>query len=157
MVLNPDKCNFVVLGDPIYTCNFACNGTTIECCKEEKVLGIAIDEKLTYPPQIGNIIKKVNQKLHAISRVKRYMDFEQNKLMSTFIKSQFSYCPLVWMICSRTSMNKLNNIHEECLRLTTNNHDSNFNDYNNLTPVHKTCINYLMIEAYKYLHGLSPE
>ena len=94
MVLNPDKCNFVVLGDPIYTCNFACNGTTIECCKEEKVLGVAIDEKLTYPPQIGNIIKKVNQKLHAISRVKRYTGFEQNKLMSSFIKSQFSYCRL---------------------------------------------------------------
>ena len=45
MVLNPDKCYFVVLGDSHATCNFTCNGTTIESSKEQKVLGITIDYK----------------------------------------------------------------------------------------------------------------
>ena len=79
--------------------------------------------------------------------------------MSSFIKSQFSYCPLIWMFCSKTSMNKLNNIHEKCLRLIANDYDTNFNElvesYHEHS-VHKTCINYIMIEVYKYLHGLSP-
>ena len=41
----------------------------------------------------GNIIKKATKKIHALSRViKYYLGFEQNKLiMSSFIKSQFSY------------------------------------------------------------------
>ena len=121
MVLNPDKCDFMVLGDSNCTCNFTCNGITIENSKEEKVLGIRIDDKLKFTSHLGNIIKKANQKLHALNKVKCYMGFEQNKLiMSSFIKSQFSYCPLIWMFCSRTSMNKLNNIHEKCLRLVTN-------------------------------------
>ena len=63
------------------------------------------------------------------------------------------------MFCSRTSMNKLNNIHEKCLRLVTNDYDSNFSELlesSHELSIHKTCVNYLMIEVYKYLHELSP-
>ena len=64
------------------------------------------------------------------------------------------------MFCSRTSMNKLNNIHEKCLRLVTNDYDSNFSELlesSHELSIHKTCINYLMIEVYQYLLELSPE
>ena len=64
------------------------------------------------------------------------------------------------MFCLRTSMNKLNNIYEKCLRLATNDYDSNFNELlesSHELSIHKTCINYLMIEVNKYLYGLSPE
>ena len=161
MALNPDKCHFMVLGDSNCTCNLTCNGTTIEISKEAKVSGIAIGDKLTFSSHLGNIIEKANQKLHALSRIKCYMGFEENKLiMSSFIKSQFSYCPLLCMFCSRTSMNKLNNIHEKCLRLVTNDYDSNLNELlesSHELLIHKICINYLMMEVYKYLHGLSFE
>ena len=50
----------MVLGDSNCTCNFTCNGTTIESSKEEKVLGIAIDDKLTLTLHLGHIIKKAN-------------------------------------------------------------------------------------------------
>ena len=39
-------------------------------------------------------------------------------------------------------MNKLNNIHEKCLRLITNKYDSPFNE------LQKTCSNYLTIHSY---------
>ena len=57
-------------------------------------------------------------------------------------------------------MNLLNNIHEKCLPFITNDYDSNFSELIELShelSIHKTCINYLMIEVYKYLHGLNPE
>ena len=110
---------------------------------------------------LWNIIKKTNPNLHALRRVKCYIGLEQNKLiMPSFIKSQFSCCPVIWMFCSRASMSKLSNIHEKCLRLITNNYDSNFNgllESSHEFKIHKTYINYLMIEVYKYLLGLSPE
>ena len=34
------------------------------------------------------------------------------------IKSQFNYCPLLWMFCSRQSNNLINKVHERSLRLT---------------------------------------
>ena len=80
--------------------------------------------------------------------------------MPSFIKSQFNYCPLIWMFCSRTSMNNLNNIHEKCLHLVKNDFESNFNkllESSHELLIHKTCINYLIIEVFIYLHGLSPK
>ena len=80
--------------------------------------------------------------------------------MSSSIKCKSSYCPLVWMFCSRTSMNKLNNILEKCLPLITSDYESNFNKLLKSSyelSIHKTCINYLKIEFYKYLHELPPE
>ena len=64
------------------------------------------------------------------------------------------------MFCSRTAMNKLNSIHKKCFCFVTNNYDSNFNkllESSHELSIHKTCINYLTIKVYKYLHGLSPE
>ena len=69
MVYNPDKCHFVGLSDPNYT--------TLHIMAQQ-VLGVTTDVKLNFVPYFGNIIKKENQKLHALSRVKRYMGFEQN-------------------------------------------------------------------------------
>ena len=64
------------------------------------------------------------------------------------------------MFCLRTSMNKLNNIHEKRLRLVTNDCDSNCNEpleSSHELSIYKACFNYLMIEVYKYLHRLSSE
>ena len=115
---NPNKCNFMALGDSDCTCNFTCNDTTVESSKGKNILGITIDDKLTFSPHLGNIFKKVNKKPHAIGRIKCYMGSEQNKaIISSFIKSQYSYCPLIWMFCLRTSKNKLNNITKNACTL----------------------------------------
>ena len=78
----------------------------------------------------------------------------------SFIKSQTSYCPVICMFCSRTSMNKLNDIRKNCLFLVRKDYDSNFNELlesSHGISLHKTCITYLILEVLKYLHGLSPE
>ena len=69
MVLNPDKCRFMVLGDPNYTWNLTCNGTKIDCSKKENVLSITTYDKLNFTPHLGNIIKKASRKLHALNSV----------------------------------------------------------------------------------------
>ena len=38
-----------------------------------------------------------------------------------FFRSQFSYCPLVWMRHSRNLSNKINRLHERHLRIVYNN------------------------------------
>ena len=39
-------------------------------------------------------------------------------LMNAFFKSQFSYCPLLWMCHSLSMNNKINRLHERCLKKT---------------------------------------
>ena len=42
------------------------------------------------------------------------------------IKSQFNYCPFVWMFCLRQSNNLINKVHERDLRLTYRDENKNF-------------------------------
>ena len=52
-------------------------------------------------------------KLTALFRYKNYLEPEERKLISnSMIKSQFTYCPLRWMFCTKT-LNNLVYTHKE--------------------------------------------
>ena len=75
------------------------------------------------------------------------------------ILSQFSYCPLVWMFCSRSMNNKINHIHERALRLVYQDYTTPFKDLlkqdGSLTFHHRN-IHQVAIEMFKTKHDLSP-
>ena len=59
-----------------------------------------------------------SQKLSALTRIAKLLPFYRKRiLLKTFIESQFSYCPFVWMFCTRKMNNKMNHIHERALRI----------------------------------------
>ena len=65
------------------------------------------------------------------------------------IKSQFNYCPLVRIFCSRKSNNLINKVRERALRLITNDYQSSFNillDKCNEFSVHQRNMQTLMID-----------
>ena len=49
-------------------------------------------------------------------------------LMNLFFNSQFSYCPLIWMFHSRIMNNKINQLHERCMRLIYGDKTSSFEE-----------------------------
>ena len=104
--------------------------------------------------------KNASNKLNALARLSHHMTNTQKKLIfSSFIKSQFSYCPLIWMFCSRTANNRINKIHERSLRVIYDDYNISFDELLQLnceTTIHLKNVQNLMIEVYKFLHGLSP-
>ena len=71
---------------------------TIMSEEKFKLLGIYIDNRLNFDHHISQLCKKAGKKLHALIRVFKYMNISQRKLIAnTFMMSQFSYCPLIWM------------------------------------------------------------
>ena len=77
-------------------------------------------------------------------------------LCNSFIKSHFSYCPLIWKFCNQKSMKKGNKMQE---RLMTKNYklsEKEFLDLTNEISSHLRCLNSLMTEIYWCLRGLSP-
>ena len=46
------------------------------------------------------------------------------QVFNAMIKSQFSYCHIIWMFSSRRSNNLINKVHERSLRLITNDENS---------------------------------
>ena len=101
--------------------------------------------KLDFTEHLNTVCKKANLKLHALSRISRFLSPEQHVLIiNAYIKSLFNYCPLVWMFCYRRIMHKMNKIHERSLHLLLKNYKDDFQDL-------------LSLIVYKYIHGLSPE
>ena len=79
----------------------------------EELLAVAVDSNLNFKEHILSLCKKANRKLHALSRVSKYITFNKRRiLMKSFIISQFNCCPLIWMIHKRGLNNKINHIHE---------------------------------------------
>ena len=94
-------------------------------------------------------------------RINHYMKQNQKEILySTFIISYFSYCSLIWMLCSKKSYKKINSVHERSLRIIRIDYESPYalllEEAHQIT-FHQRCINSLMIEVYKYLNGYSSD
>ena len=62
----------------------------------EKLLGIKIDNKLTFDEQISGLCKKAANKLRAFASVTSYMSLPKKEAPSELLfNAQFNYCPLV--------------------------------------------------------------
>ena len=65
--------------------------------------------------------------MHALSRISAYMSLSKKlSLLNALFVSQFNYCPLAWMCHSRTLSNRMNKLHEKCLRVIYYNKKSTF-------------------------------
>ena len=98
MVLNPDKCHFITLGFNKPFPDFSFKNTIIKNVTEEKILRILIDNNLNFKSHMKKICEKAKQKLSALARISKLTTpTERKKLINSFINSQFTYCPLIWM------------------------------------------------------------
>ena len=77
----------------------------------ETLLGVPIVSELNFENHISDICSKVSKKLNALGRIAGYITLEKRRmLLKAFIESQFNYCPLIWMLHSRTMNNKINRL-----------------------------------------------
>ena len=125
---NPDKFH-LLLSDPNEDASMKVDKFDLKNTKCQKLLGIKIDNKLTFDDHVTSICSKASQKLHALSRVSNFMTLNQRKtILKTFIFSHFGYCPLVWMFHSRKLNHRINRIHERALRIVYKDEKSSFRE-----------------------------
>ena len=123
--LNDDKCHLMIFGDKSTETTISIGNSRINESDYEKSLGVTFDKKLSFKKLVEDLSKKANEKLHALARLSNYIDpIKSEILMNSFIRSQFNYCPLVWMFHDRATNSKLNRIHERPLRLVCKDSES---------------------------------
>ena len=158
MKASPDKCHFLCNANS--KVSLTIETQKIKNSKFEKLLGSKLDSKLNFSSHIHEICQKAGQKLNAICRITPYMDFAKRRLLiNAFSYSQFNYCQLVWMCHNRTDNNKINRLHERCVRLIYNDKKSSFKDL--LEKDGSVFINHrnlrtLAVELFKVSKGLGP-
>ena len=151
MKLNEEKCHVMIFGGIHDDIRVEIGTSVIKETKEQMLLGINIDNKLTFKSHVETLCKKAAQKLHALARIANYMETEQlASLMNAFIMSHFSYCPLVWMFHDRNITKKVNKIQERALRIVYKDNHSDFETLlinQNSASVHQRNLRLLLTET----------
>ena len=160
LVANASKFQLMFLG--VKENEFSLNIGDIQLKAETEVvlLGITIDNKLTFSKHINNICKLANNKLCAILRLRNSLSVSQTKLLiNAHVLSYFYYCPLIWMFCRKNDMKNVTKVHKRALRTIHNNFILNYEELlvlDNGFTIHQKHLQCLMIEIFKSIHGDGP-
>ena len=160
MKLNTDKCHALLNSQGPNTIKIG--NLCIKNSSCENMLSINFDYKLKFTNHIDEICKKASRKLNALVRIAPYMGMirKRHTLMNAFFKSQFNYCPLIWMCCNRSLNNKIDRLHERSLRIVYSDKTSDFSELlekNGSVSIHYQNIRQLATEMFKVSKGLCPE
>ena len=135
--------------------------TDIKSSSSKKLLGVIIDNKLTFNEHVSKLCKKASNKLHALARISKYMTKDKLRtIMNAFFTSQFAYCPLIWIFYNRTLNNRINKLQERALRLVHNDNTSSFYELlqkDNSFTIHHRNIQKLALEMYRVKHRIAPK
>ena len=126
-----------------------------------KLLGLTIDKKMNFNKHLSILCKQVSGKVSAFARMVKIIPFDKKGLiLKTFIESQFSYCPLIWMFRSKEVNNKINHIHGRALRLVYEYYTTSFEDIllrDKSVYIHLRNIQNVAIEVLKVKNNLCPD
>ena len=163
MIVNPDKFQAIIIKrnsnmEDQFTLNI--DGNQVKSEKSVKLLGVSIDNKLSFEEHVSSLCKKASNQLNAISRLHRYLGFKEKEvLINSFVYANFNYCPLIWHFCPAKSVRKIEKIQERALRILYNDFE---NDYEVLLKKSGKCtmevrrLRTLALEIFKTLQNLNP-
>ena len=86
MKTNADKCHLLITTNEER--NISVGGEKIQNSKSEKLLGVTIDNKLSFTEHVQKICEKAGQKLNPLAQLSSFMSLEKRRLiMRAFVNS----------------------------------------------------------------------
>ena len=124
------------------------------------LLGLTIDNCLTFKDHIDTLCRNASYKLHALRRIRKYLTPDNAKVLyNAFINSQFSHASIIWMFCRKMGYLKIEKIQYKALKIVFNSNES-FEDLllhiNEISILQKQ-LRQLTTEICKSLTDLSPK
>lgn len=162
LAANPEKFQMLVLGNSVSDKSYtlSVSEVTIKSTDSVKLLGITIDNKLSFKSHINTLCAKVSRNIRRLRRISKYLNENQLKLvLQSFIMSNFNYAPIIWMFCRKSSANQIENIHKRALRAVYNDYNSSYEQLlskRGHVKIHEIHLRHLLCEIYKTTNGLNP-
>ena len=131
MIANPEKFHLMFLSpnkqDLINQQFTEIRGIPLKSETKFTLLGVDIDNRLTFHSHINNICRKAVNQINALKRLSVHMGKnEKMVLMKSFILSNFNYCPLVWHFYSKTDTDRMEKIRKRALRMVLDDYESDY-------------------------------
>ena len=162
MKSNQSKCHFILPSSSPEQFWIRVGEQIIWESQHERLLGLQVDKELKFHEHVKNICKKASAKVTALARLIKIVPLEKKKILfHSFVKSQFSQCPMVWMFnLSRVLNEKINRIHERGLRIVYEDYISSYKELlkrDGSVSVHHRNIQLVAVEMFKVKNDLCPE
>ena len=124
--LNLTKTEFMLIGsikrireidhDP----SIRINGVGIERVSHSKLVGVTIDESLTWAEHAAQIIKKVHAGLRALRRVRDFVDTRSLIMIyKALVEPHFTYCSPMWDSLGASLSQKLQKLQNRAAHIIT--------------------------------------
>ena len=111
MIANPSKFHAILLSK---NCSLTdripikIKENPIESETQVDLLGLKIDNRLSFKSHISAICKKAAKQLNTLKRLGSFLNISQSKVLAqSFIMANFNYCPAVWHFCSTKDKHKV--------------------------------------------------
>ena len=83
-----------------------------------KLLGVNIDNTLSWSAQVAQVKKCTSYRLFLLRKIRKYLPFEiRMQFYNYYVKPLIEYCSSVWGICSKENQTKIIKIQKKAARL----------------------------------------
>ena len=125
LALNKTKTLFISNREKSVQINTNCNlanvkigNTIIDEVNSTKLLGVNVDNTLSWTMQVAQVKKCTSYRLFLFSTIRKYLPLETRiKYYDYYVKPLIAYCSSVWGICSKENQTKIIKIQKKAARL----------------------------------------
>jgi hypothetical protein len=101
----------------------------IDEVSNHKVLGVTIDNNLTWGPHIHNLCKSTAKKVYQSAKIKKFLTFHARKtFFQAHIQSGLDYASTLWDCASESILKPLKSLHRRAIKIVLLKHTSLTND-----------------------------
>ena len=102
------------------------NSVDLNMISNDKILGVIIDNNLTWSQHIDKICKKITSNLWLLSRIKDYLSRDHRvQFYKTYIQPHIDYCNVIWGGTSQINLNRIFRLQKRACKIIL---DYNVND-----------------------------
>ena len=163
---NYDKYNVMLLGKKNKTedsssINVKIDEQIIKSSPDLKLLGVTLDDELSFSSHISDICKKASKKVGVLVRLRNMIPREAKlQLYKSAILPNLTYCHLVWYFCKASDARKLERVQERALRAVFNDRNATYEELlkkGKLSSLENRRLQDILILMYKVKNSLAPE
>ena len=94
------------------------NEESLSMISNDKILGVFVDQNLTWSDHIRNLSKKITSSIWLLSKVKKFLSQEHRILFyKYYIQPHIDFCNIVWGSSSETNKQKILMLQKRACRV----------------------------------------
>ena len=158
---NPDKFQSIILSrDRVDQFDISLDGHVISRGNSLKMLGVTLDENFYFNEHVRNICQTASCQINALKRISNFLNEQcRMNVYKSIISANFNYCPIVWLFCGKTNLNKLEKLQERALATVFSDNSLTYEDMlekSGQLRIRLNLIRLVAIDMFKCMNDLNP-